>query len=265
MGAELLHTDGRTDTAKLIVAFLQFRELALKTAGQTQRYAAWINCLQHGSPTRGPRPLIIIIIIILHAPLLWATLHALVVSCTVTYVDLVILPFLDTSLSAYLLELYSLSNDRLSVSFLNSLLYLLISKSLLTGQFSDHNTAALSLSLSCSTSSHSHSMWSIISSPLLQEHMGLSLILYLNTYDLILPCHVTIVVKFGVTLIFSLNLSDIFGKKVFVIAPFVLMSHSLCHFVTLYSFNSRLAVLFGSCVAHVDIAVDCCLFRGLVY
>jgi hypothetical protein len=33
---------------------------------------------------------------------------------------------------------------------------------------------------------------------LLQEHIGLSSILYLYRYDLILPCAVTIVVKFGV-------------------------------------------------------------------
>ena len=101
------------------------------------------------------------------------------VSYTVTNVHPVILTFLDTSLSAYLLDLYSLSNDRLSVNFLISLLYLLISVSLLTGQFSDRSTAALSLSLSCSTSSQSNIMWSIVCSPLLQEHMGLSLILYL--------------------------------------------------------------------------------------
>ena len=86
----------------------------------------------------------------------------------------IILTFLDASFSSYLLDLYSLSNDRLSVNFLNSLLYLLISVSLLTGQFSDRNTAALSLSLSCYCSSHSYSVWSIVSSPVLQEHLGLS-------------------------------------------------------------------------------------------
>ena len=65
------------------------------------------------------------------------------VSYTVTNVHLIILSILDTSLSSYLLDLYSLSNDRLSVIFLNSLLYLLISVCLLTGQFSDRSTAAL--------------------------------------------------------------------------------------------------------------------------
>ena len=44
---------------------------------------------------------------ILHAPLLCAILHALVVSYTVTYVHLIILNFLDASLSSYLLDLYS--------------------------------------------------------------------------------------------------------------------------------------------------------------
>jgi len=76
-------------------------------------------------------------------------------------------------------------------------------------------------------------MWSIVCSPPLQEHVELSLILYLNRYDLTLPCPVTVVVKFGVTLILSFNLSTIFVKQVFVITPFVVMSHSLCHFVTL--------------------------------
>ena len=86
----------------------------------------------------------LIYIFILHAPLLWAILHALVVSYTATYVHLIILTFLDTSLSSYLLDLYSLSNDILSVNFLNSIIYLFISVSLLTGQFSDRSTAALS-------------------------------------------------------------------------------------------------------------------------
>ena len=94
---------------------------------------------------------------------------------------------------------------------------MLISVCLLTGQFSDRSTAALCLSLSFSTSSQSNIMWSIVCSPLLQEHTGLSPILYLNKYDLILPFPVTIVVKFGVTLILIFNQSVIFGKKVFVI------------------------------------------------
>ena len=88
-------------------------------------------------------------------------------------------------------------------------------------------------------------MWSTVCSPLLQEHTGLSNILYLRRYDLILLCPVTIVVKFGVTLIFSFNLSAILGKNDFVIAPFVVWSHSLCHFVTLRSLSSLITVHFG--------------------
>ena len=49
---------------------------------------------------------------------------------------------------------------------------MLISVCLLTGQFFDRITAALSLSLSFSTSSQSNIMWSIVCSPLLQEHVG---------------------------------------------------------------------------------------------
>jgi len=54
------------------------------------------------------------------------------------------------------------------------------------------------------------------------------MILYLYKYDLILPCPVTDVVKFGVTLIFSFNLSAILGKYNFFnctfcrTAPFLL-------------------------------------------
>jgi hypothetical protein len=59
--------------------------------------------------------------------------------------------------------------------------------------------------------------------------------LYLCRYDLILPCAVTIVVKFGVILIFILNLSVILGENDFVIAPFFVWSHSSYHFVTLCS------------------------------
>jgi hypothetical protein len=92
---------------------------------------------------------------------------------------------------------------------------------LLMGQFSDRNTAAFRLSLSCSSSLLSNNMWFTVCSPLLQEHIGLSWILDLCRYDLILPCPVTIVVKFGVTLIFNFNLSTILGKNDFVIAPFV--------------------------------------------
>ena len=106
------------------------------------------------------------------------------------------------------------------------------------GQFSVCSTATYSLPLSCSSNSHSYIIWSIDCSPFLHEHVGLSIILYLYKYDLILPWTDTIVVKFGVTLIFRFNLSAILGKYSFVIAPFVVLSHSVCHFFTLLSFNS---------------------------
>jgi len=90
-----------------------------------------------------------------------------------------------------------------------------------TGQFSVRNTALFRISLSCSGNLQSYNMWSAVCSPLLQEHIGLSEILYLCRYDLILPCPVTIVVKTGVTLILIFNPSAILGKNDFVIAPFV--------------------------------------------
>ena len=141
---------------------------------------------------------------------------------------------------------YDLSRDILSVNFLKVLLYLLMGISLLTGQCSDLSTAAFSLSLSCSTSSQSYTnIWSVVCSPFLQGHIGLSVILYFYKYDLILPCAVTIVVKFGVTLIFNFNLSAILGNYNFVIAPFTVLSHSLCHNFTPFSLNSLFTVLFG--------------------
>jgi len=118
----------------------------------------------------------------------------------------------------------------LSVNFLKVLLCLLMRISLLMGHFSVRSTAVFSLFLSCSTSSQSYIIWSIVCSPFLHEHVGLSIILHLYKYDLILACPVTKVVKFGVTLIFSFNLSAILGKYNFVIAPFVVQSHSVCHF-----------------------------------
>jgi hypothetical protein len=129
------------------------------------------------------------------------------------------------------------------VNIVKYLLYSFISLFLLTGQFSDRNTAAFSLSLSCSSSLHSNNMWFNGCSPLLQEHIGLPNILNVYRYDLMLPCPVTTVVKFGVTLIFAFNLSDIMEKNYFVIAPFLVWSHSLCHLITLRSFSSL--VLFG--------------------
>ena len=61
-------------------------------------------------------------------------------------------------------------------------------------------------------------------SAFVHEHVGLSVILYLYKYDLILPFPVTDVVKFGVTLIFTFNLSAVLGKYNFVIATFIVRS-----------------------------------------
>jgi hypothetical protein len=38
VGAELLHADGRTDVAKLLVAFQSFAEKRLQIAGETLRF-----------------------------------------------------------------------------------------------------------------------------------------------------------------------------------------------------------------------------------
>jgi hypothetical protein len=64
-------------------------------------------------------------------------------------------------------------------------------------------------------------MWSSVCSPLFQEYIGLSNSLYLYRCDLILQRPATIVVKFGVTLIFNVDLSAVLRKNNFVIAPFV--------------------------------------------
>jgi len=94
----------------------------------------------------------------------------------------------------------------LSTNLLKILEYLLIRVSLLTGQFSDRSISAFSLSVSCFTSSQSYNVWSVVCSPILQGHIELSIILYLYRYDLILPWPVTIIVRFGVTLLFNFNL-----------------------------------------------------------
>ena len=116
----------------------------------------------------------------------------------------------------------------LSVNFVKVLLYLLTRISLLMGHFSVHITADFSLFLSCSTSSKSYIVWSIVCSPFF-HYVGLSMILFLYMYDQTLSRPVTFFVKFGITLIFSFNLSAILGKYNFVIAPSVVPSHSVCH------------------------------------
>jgi len=65
------------------------------------------------------------------------------------------------------------------VNFFKVLLNFVMSLFLLTGQFSDHNTAAFRLSLSGSDSLQPNKMWSTVCSLFLQKHVGLSRILYL--------------------------------------------------------------------------------------
>jgi hypothetical protein len=57
----------------------------------------------------------------------------------------------------------------------------------------------------------------------LHGHSGVSIILKRCKYDLILPCPVTVVVKFWVMFIFVCNLSVTTGKYSVVIAPFVVL------------------------------------------
>jgi len=133
---------------------------------------------------------------------------------------------------------------------------------LLTGQFSDRSISVFSLSLSCCTSSQPYNIRSVVCSPVLQGHIELSIILYLYRYDLILPWPVTIIVRFGVTLIFNFNLSATLGKYGFVVAPCVVRSHSVCHFVSLSSLFH--CTFWDSDVALLNVAVCCCLFCKFV-
>ena len=60
-----------------------------------------------------------------------------------------------------------------------------------------------------------------------------------------LSCPVTVAVNFDVTFILNFSLSYILGKNAFVVAPFVVSVHSLCHHLTLCSFCSLITTLFG--------------------
>ena len=114
------------------------------------------------------------------------------------------------------------------MNFLKFLLYLVMNLSLLTASFL---TVILQL-LDCLFPARVIYI-QIMSGLLFVLRFCRTNISYLCRYDLILPCPVIIVVKFGVTLIFIFNLSTILGKKDFLIAPFVVLSHSLCHLFTL--------------------------------
>ena len=106
---------------------------------------------------------------------------------------------------------YEFSSCMLSTNLLNILVYLLIRIYLLTGRFSVRNISAFSFSISCYTRSQSYNIRSVVCCPILQGHIELSIILYLYRYDLILPWPVTIIVRFGVTLIFTVLIKAFVG------------------------------------------------------
>ena len=162
----------------------------------------------------------------------------------------------NVSFACYFI-LYKFSSSMLSTNLLKILMYLLIRVSLLTGQFSVRNISAFILSLSCFTRSHSDNKWSVVCSPILQVHIELYIILYLYRYEyvLILPWPIIIIVKFGVTLIFSFNLSATLGKYKFVVKTFVVQSNSICHFVSLFSLSSIFTALFGILSQHTSISL----------
>ena len=91
--------------------------------------------------------------------------------------------------------IYNFSSGMLSTNLLKILVHLLIRVSLLTSHFSERDISDFSLPLSCFTSSQSYNVWAVVCSPILQGHIGLSIILYLYRYDLILPWPVTIIVR----------------------------------------------------------------------
>jgi hypothetical protein len=96
-------------------------------------------------------------------------------------------------------------------------------------------------------------MWSTVCSALLQEHIGLSRILYLCKYALILPWPVTIVVKFAVTLTFNFNLSAILGKNVCVY---------VCVYVCMYVYVCCMLMCMFVCVC-VCVNVSNCSFINM--
>ena len=80
-----------------------------------------------------------------------------------------------------------------------------------------------------------------------------------------LPCPVTMAVNFCVTFILNFSLSSILGKNAYVIAPFVVSVHSLCHHLTLCSFFfTHHHTLWYFYVTLLDVLVSCCFFRLLI-
>ena len=120
-----------------------------------------------------------------------------------------------------------------------------ISSCLLAGQFPDCWTFFLGSSLLVWSNVHWWIRWSTVCSSLLQGHVALSINLNQWRYALILPCPVTMAVKFGFILTFILNLSLTFGKNSLVMAAFVQLFQPVCHFCVTTSFNSLYNVLVG--------------------
>ena len=118
-----------------------------------------------------------------------------------------------------------------------------ISSCLLAGQFPDCWSFFLSSSLLVWSNVHWWIRWFTVRSSLLQGHVALSINLSRWRYTLVLPCPVTMAMKFRFMLIFIFNLSLTFGKNSLVMAAFVQLSQSVCHFCVTTSFNSLYNVL----------------------
>jgi hypothetical protein len=132
------------------------------------------------------------------------------------------------------------------VSLANTFKCFLINSLLLIGHTSVFNTADIKSSLSLVSGSHSYNKWSIVWPVVPQGHIGVSIILNQCKYDLMLPCPVTMHVKFWVMFNFIFSLSATIGKYSFVIFPFVVWSYSICHFSTLLLPSSLVTTLFGT-------------------
>jgi hypothetical protein len=83
-----------------------------------------------------------------------------------------------------------------------------------------------------------------------QGHADVSIILNRCKCDLILPCPVTMEVKLWVMFILIFNLPATTGNHSFVFFPFVVWSHSDCHFPTLISLSSLITTLVGTFSWH---------------
>ena len=112
------------------------------------------------------------------------------------------------------------------------------------------------VALSWSSRVHSQMRWSAVCGPILQGHVGSSMILKRWKYVLTFPCPVMIVVSLVDLGIFFLNLSLTLGKNVFVSAPFVEASHSSCHTCMPFSLKSLMTLLFGGLSNEISVCVQ---------